>query len=73
MSVRAKMRCENVESSADGIGGTVTLRPVVDGSPENKEFYRYTPSGQLVLSTINDAALVQFEEGKEFYVDVTPA
>jgi hypothetical protein len=73
MSVRAKMRCVSVEPSVDGVGGTVRLEPVIGGSPENDQFYKYTPGGGVSLSTINQAAIEQFELYKEFYVDITPA
>lgn len=71
MNVRAKMKCDSLEPANDGVGGTVKLSPVIGGSEENEKFYKYTPSGQLVLSTINQQALDQFEVGKEYYVDVT--
>lgn len=69
MGVRAKMKCEELELQEGG-GGSVKLRPVVGGSPENDSFYRYTPGGSLHLSTINQAAIEQFELGKEFFVDI---
>lgn len=65
------MRCESM--CIDLNGGTVSLRPVTDGSQENEKFYQYTPGGQLELATLNHDALKQFEVGKEFYVDVKPA
>lgn len=73
MSVRAKMKCEEVELQADGEGGLVKLSPVTSGSHENEQFYKYTPGGSLTLSTINGAAMQQFELGREYYVDITPA
>lgn len=76
MSVRAKMVCVRKTNAVDqesGKGGTVVLRPVVSGSAENESFYQYTPSGELVLSTINQAAFEQFDVPKEYYVDITPA
>ncbi len=36
---------------------------------ENKKFFRYTPSGQISIGTLNPAAWQQFELGKEYYVD----
>lgn len=76
MQVRAKMRCDSLEASIDSSqepnGGTVRLNPVVNGSEENKRFFKYTPGGTLVLSTINQAAFSQFTLGSEYYVDVTP-
>lgn len=71
-SVRAKMKCESLEQIDSG-GGTVRLTPVISGSVENERFYRWTPGGSLVLSTINQSAFEQFELGKEFYVDISPA
>lgn len=74
MSVRAKMKCEGIEpSGSEGGGGTVRLSPVMSGSAENEQFYKYTPGGSLVLSTINPAAFEQFAVGREFYVDISPA
>ena len=77
MSVRAKFVVKSVDQSFNSEqvadGGRVVLEPVVSGSPENEQFYKYTPSGSLVISTINQSALSQFEVGKEFYVDLTPA
>lgn len=73
MSVRAKMRCESVSPASDGVGGNVQLSPVIGGSAENDKFYKYTPGGQLTLSTINEEAIKQFEMGKEYYVDISPA
>jgi hypothetical protein len=40
---------------------------------ENKEYWEATPSGQLQLFMVNPAAWGQFEEGKEYYLDITPA
>lgn len=79
--VRAKFKVESTQPRDQVLpggdvvheGGTVTLRPVYSGSPENDQFYKLTPSGQIVLSTINVAAFEQFTEGQEFYVDFTPA
>lgn len=73
MKVRSKMKCESIELRADGEGGTVRLTPVTGGSPENETFYRWTPGGGLTLSTINNLACAEFELGKEFYVDISPA
>lgn len=65
--VRAKFFVTKVD------GGTVWLSPVTGGSEENKSFYKWTPSGQIILSTINDEAVKQFVVGQEMYVDFTDA
>ncbi len=77
MSVRAKFYVSSLKQTKMGMGsevGTVIeLYPVMNGSDENKEFYKYTPSGKLELGTVNEEAAKQFEIGKEYYVDFTPA
>lgn len=77
MSVRAKFKVQNIERSLEYNSKkelqTINLNPVTDGSPENKEFYAYTPSGSIKLATVNAEAAAMFELGKEYYVDFTPA
>ena len=51
----------------------IKLNVVVDGSPENKEFFKWTPSGQIELGTLNQKAWEQFPLGAEMYVDFTLA
>ena len=72
MSVRAKFKV-HMKNDTEGSGTTVYLVPVVGGSSENEQFYKYTPGGQIQLSTINDDAAAEFEIGKEYYVDFTLA
>jgi hypothetical protein len=50
-------------------GATITLFPVTGGSRENEEFYKWTPGGNILLSTINPDAAAQFVPGKSVYVD----
>ena len=73
MTVRAKMKCESVVSENKDGSGIVLLRPVISGSEENDKFFKFTPSGELRLCAINAEAVSQFEEGKEYYVDISPA
>lgn len=49
-------------------GATVTLFPVVGGSEENDSFYKWTPGGNIMLSTINLSAAEQFVVGEEKFV-----
>ena len=75
--VRAKFTCTAIEDngakSPEDKGSTITLLPVTGGSKENDEFYKWTPGGQVLLSTVNESAAAQFEVGKQYYVDFTPA
>lgn len=55
--------------------GAVTFAPVYSSDPkhENKSFWDATPSGTIQMWISNPAAFSQFELGKEYYVDFTPA
>jgi hypothetical protein len=68
--VRAKFKCDEVTQTVSG--GKVKLTPVTSGSPENENFFKWTPCGQIEMGTINPEAIQQFVPGKEFYVDFTP-
>lgn len=69
--VRAKFTVECIKQDVNG--KTIELKPVLGGSEENEKFYKYTPSGSIILSTINEEASKQFEVGKEYYIDFTSA
>lgn len=72
MTVRAKFKVVKVTETEGGLK-TANLQPVMGGSDENKEFFKWTPTGAIDLGTMNPAAADQFTPGKEFYVDFTPA
>jgi hypothetical protein len=72
VTVRAKFFITSKSEPQEGCF-TVELHPVVDGSAENRDFYKWTPAGKIELSTINPEAAGTFEVGKSMYVDFTPA
>lgn len=70
-TVRAKFRCEEI---TQGTGGhAVKLLAVTSGSPENAQFFKYTPSGAITLAILNPEAAAAFVVGAEYYVDFSPA
>lgn len=75
--VRAKFVVKEISrakySAASKETQVIKLSPVIDGSEENKKFYAFTPIGSIELATLNPEAGNQFELGKEYYVDFTPA
>lgn len=79
MSVRAKFIC--VENGKAGYSPThitskIVLQPIhgtYGDSEENKQFFAATPGGKIELSVVNTTAAEQFEVGKAYYVDFTPA
>ena len=73
MSVRAKFCCRDKSKDEHNDYHNIVLEAVTDGSDENKSFWKHTPSGRLEMSIDNPAAVEQFEVGKEYYLDFTPA
>jgi hypothetical protein len=67
--VRAKFRVHHI----DPVGPVIKMSPVYSGSEENKSFFASTPGGSIDLYTVNPEAAKQFESGREYYVDFTPA
>jgi hypothetical protein len=71
MTVRAKFKVESVTAREDG--ATVKLVPVTTSgaraSAENARFCKYTPAGEISLTTINLDAAAQFKPGAEMFVD----
>lgn len=78
MTVRAKFKVQSITRNlhwepSKGEVHTIKLAPVGGNSEENKAFYSATPGGSIDLQTVNEVAGNQFELGKEYYVDFTPA
>lgn len=77
--VRAKFRVnEVIERRTDHDNGapavTVSLLPVSKSEAgENAMFGKYTPAGSINMTIYNPEASNQFEPGKSYYVDFTPA
>ena len=71
-SIRAKFKVQSVTESEGGLK-TANLVPVTSGSPENEKFFKWTPGGQIQLSTLNPDAGAKFVPGRQFYVDFTAA
>lgn len=71
MKIRAKFECLSVNNMKDG--SLITLVPVVSGSPENEQFFKWTPAGKIETSVVSSETAKQFEPGKQYYVDFTPA
>lgn len=78
--IRAKFTCSSVQHqvSADGNtkhGESIQLNAVYSDDPEsdNKKWSEATPSGQLSMYISNPGAFGAFEQGKEYFLDFTPA
>lgn len=75
MNVRAKFRVTEKTQMSNGseVTNKIKLSPVVGGSPENEQFYRWTPGGSIELQVVSAAVGEALEIGKEYYIDFTPA
>ena len=77
MSVRAKFQCLSINhhhtGNPDAVQAEVRLIPVYGNGEANKDWSKWTPSGELKMMITNPSAIAQFELGKEYFVDFTPA
>lgn len=73
-SVRAKFRC-NAITDFGGTSKQVILGAVYapDANGEDAGFTKATPWGEIKMSIDNPDASVQFEIGKNYYVDFSSA
>lgn len=69
--VRAKFKVSQITENE--AGSSIQLIPVSVGSEENKEFYKYTPSGQIELNVVNKETADHFKVGQQYYVDFSLA
>ncbi len=69
--MRCKFVCQWKQTNESGT--TAQFGAVTSGSPENQQFFKWTPGGTLNLYVVGDAAAEQIEMGREYYLDITPA
>lgn len=65
--VRSKVRCLSIEKNT--VEFTTVYEPDETKDAENARFTKATPWGTIKMGIDNEAALQQFEVGKEYYVD----
>lgn len=70
---RAKFKCESktIRGAGENRTNDYEFTPVTGTSEENKGFWKWTPSGKLQMSCTNPK--VDFQPGKEYFVDITEA
>lgn len=69
-------RCKfKVRSKSEYESGVheIIMYPVIQGSEENKKFFKYTPGGEFKLSVVSPETAQMFEVGKEYYIDISLA
>lgn len=70
--MRAKFTVNSIETFSYG-GQRAKLSAVYSGTPEDNQFAKATPSGQLEITIDNPAAQGYLIPGKSYYLDFTPA
>ncbi len=68
--LRAIFRVENKQVVGEGV--ELSLRADFSGSPENEAFFALTPVGDVSL-VVKPEVSEQFEVGREYYLDFSPA
>jgi hypothetical protein len=72
--MRCKVVCSFIQPRQNEDGAAyLYFTPVYTGSEENKRFFKYTPGGQISFTVANKEVVEKFEQGKEYYVDFSPA
>lgn len=74
--IRCKFKCDSVEKSvqwdknAAEMLFTAKMTAVYNNSPENADFWKWTPTGSFQVSCVK---YDRFEPGKEYYLDISEA
>ena len=66
-TTRLKFECVFIDRQQGSTN--VSFEAVIDGSPENKSFWKYTPAGSLNFS-VTDEVDIPFREGANYYLDI---
>ena len=69
--MRCKVVCQIKQPCEDSF--YLNFGAVYSGSEENKKFFKYTPGGQIQFNVVNKEIADEFEVGKEYYIDFSPA
>ena len=67
--IRAKFIVQTVHENKSGF--EIDMVPVVCGSKENENFFKWTPYGSLKMGIVSKEVAEKFRPGTEFYVDFT--
>lgn len=68
--IRAKFICNLIVDQPNHQSKLIYMKPVTDGSEENKSFSRFTPIGNLEINvSYFTEAYYKFKNGEEYYLD----
>ena len=77
MTVRAKFFVTEINhrhtGNPDSNYAEIKLVPVYNDGEENASWSKWTPSGSIEMAVTNPAAVDQFELGKAYFINFTPA
>ncbi len=76
-AMRAKVKITDIEKQGENERLTFNFPAKdgaypADGSDEDQQFARYSPSGSLSLTVANPALIDKFAVGDTFYLDFVP-
>lgn len=73
--VRAKFICHEAEKYPNGDDHNVRVKfsAVAHDEGVNKEWSKWTPSGELALTISNPNLIEHFVKGKEYYLNIVEA
>ena len=73
--VRAKFQCVEIKHMFGNPDGSAEIRmiPVYGNGEANKEWSKWTPSGELKMLITNPEAIAAFDLGGEYFLDFSLA
>ena len=78
MTVRCKFRATgknhlHVDYASDTVACEVSLRAFWGDGKGNETWSKATPQGEIKMMITNPGAIDQFDLGKDYFIDFTPA
>lgn len=74
--LRPKFVCDAIQEYKQGDQPpvfSISLYPAKSNGEDNGKVFRGEPAARIILADLNKAYAEQFEEGKEYYLELTPA
>lgn len=73
--LRCKFVVEGVQKSEDGSSRTLSMRASYGDGGDNKDWSKWTPSGEFRITVTNEAAFEKIDAmkpGDLYYIDIAP-
>ena len=73
MLAHSRMFCSHVQIAEGNTGGTICLETVSQQTEDREQPRNFEPSGRIMLTTLSDVDLEQFQAGAQYIISVERA